>query len=66
MLKRYIGRESPARIVIAGKDFGTVETGESIPVPDDLANSVAWPEANWADGAPPIEDDPFKNDEGDN
>lgn len=52
MLKRYIGRTSPARIVIAGREFGVVETGDSIPVPDDLANSVAWPESNWEDGAP--------------
>jgi len=52
MLKRYVGRVSPARIVIGGRDFGTVETGDSIVVPDDLANSVAWPEGNWADGAP--------------
>lgn len=52
MLKRYIGEISPALIRIAGHDFGQVETGDAIVVSDDLANSVAWPESNWADGAP--------------
>lgn len=52
MLKRYIGPFSPVTVVIAGQDFGMVETGDSLAVPDDLANSVAWPETNWADDAP--------------
>lgn len=53
MLKRYMGRVSPARIVIAGQEFGVVETGDAIVVPDDVANSVDWPEENWAaDNAP--------------
>lgn len=50
MLKTYIGDLSPVSVVVGGQDFGAVETGDSIVVPDDLANSVAWPEANWADG----------------
>ena len=50
MLKRYINEDvSPAQIRIAGQDFGTVETGDAIVVPNDLANSVAWPEGNWED-----------------
>jgi hypothetical protein len=52
MLKRYMGEISPAKIKIAGRDFGVVETGDAIVIPDDLANSVAWPEANWANGVP--------------
>jgi len=60
MLKRYIGHVSPAKIRVAGRDFGVMETGDAQVFPDDLANSVAWPEANWADGATPKEDDPFK------
>lgn len=52
MLKTYIGHVSPATIVINGEEFGALETGESIVVDDDLANSVAWPEENWQDGKP--------------
>jgi len=52
MLKRYVGQFSPVTVVIAGEDFGLVETGDTIVVPDDLANSVAWAEENWADGTP--------------
>ena len=51
MLKRYIGHQTPVSVVIGGEDFGFVETGEAIAVPDDLANSVIWPEENWEDGA---------------
>jgi hypothetical protein len=51
MLKRYIGHQSPVSIVLNGEDFGYVETGDSVAVPDDLANSLSWPEANWEDGA---------------
>jgi hypothetical protein len=51
MLKRYIGHQSPVSVILGGEDFGYVETGDSIAVPDDLANSLSWPEENWADGA---------------
>jgi hypothetical protein len=51
MLKRYIGHQSPVSVVLGGEDFGYVETGDSIAVPDDLANTLSWPEDNWADGA---------------
>jgi len=50
MLKRYIGHQSPVSVVVGGQDFGYVETGDQIVVPDDLADSVTWPEENWADG----------------
>jgi hypothetical protein len=51
MLKRYIGHQSPVSVVLGGEDFGYVETGDSIAVPDDLANSLSWPEENWEAGA---------------
>lgn len=51
MLKLYIGHQSPVSVILGGEDFGYVETGDSIVVPDDLANSLSWPEENWADGA---------------
>jgi hypothetical protein len=51
MLKQYIGHQSPVSVILGGEDFGYVETGDSIVVPDDLANSLSWSEENWADGA---------------
>ena len=69
MLKRYIGHVSPASIRIAGQDFGVVETGEAIVIPDELADAVAWPEENWEDGAPESKskkDSDTKKDKGDN
>jgi hypothetical protein len=51
MLKRYIGHQSPVEVVIGGENFGTVETGDQIVVPDDLADSISWSEDNWEDGA---------------
>lgn len=62
MLKRYMGQESPVRVVIAGHDFGVVETGDAIAVPDDLVNAVAWPEANWSDGVPSKDENEDKGD----
>ena len=52
MLKRYIGSIQEVSVVIAGKDYGVVNTGDSIPVPDDIAASVSWPETNWEDANP--------------
>jgi len=49
MLKRYIGSQPEVAVMIRGTSFGAVKTGEAIPIPDDIANSVAWPEANWED-----------------
>jgi len=57
LLKRYVGQHSPVQVVIAGNDFGFVETGDAIAVPDELANSVAWPESNWSDEATPQADE---------
>ena len=50
MLKRYIGPADEVTVSINGQDFGIVHKGESIPVPDELANSVMWPEELWDDG----------------
>lgn len=50
MLKRYIGHQSPVSVVLGGEDFGYVETGDSIVVPDDLAKTISWPDTNWEDG----------------
>lgn len=52
MLKRYVGHQSPVSVILGGEDFGYVETGDSIVVPDDLADALSWPEENWEDGAP--------------
>jgi len=49
MLKRYIGSQPEVEVIIRGTSFGALKTGEAIPVPDDIANSVSWPEANWED-----------------
>lgn len=50
MLKRYIGPADEVTVSINGQDYGIVHNGESIPVPDELANSVSWPENLWDDG----------------
>lgn len=62
MLKTYIGPRRSVRIVIAGEDYGCAEQGQAIVVPDDVANSVAWPEGNWRDGAPDKANQPDNND----
>lgn len=55
MLKRYIGNDE-VTVTLAGQDFGTVNTGDSIPVPDELANSLSWPESLWEDVSSPKTD----------
>ena len=52
MLKRYIGPADEVTVSINGQDFGIVHKGDSIPVPDELANSVAWSDVLWDDGEP--------------
>jgi len=49
MLKRYVGSADEVEVVVAGVSFGLVNNGDAIPVPDELANSVSWPEDNWED-----------------
>jgi hypothetical protein len=52
MLKRYIGSADEVTVSIMGQDYGIVKKGDSIPVPDDIANAVSWAEENWEDGTP--------------
>lgn len=61
MLKRYIGNDE-VTVTLAGQDFGTVSNGDSIPVPDELANSLAWPEGLWEDVNSSKTDDEDDND----
>jgi hypothetical protein len=51
MIKTYRGPfVEGVDVVVAGESFGLVKPGESIAVPDELAEQVAWPESNWSDG----------------
>lgn len=49
MLKRYIGSVAEVSVVIQGTDYGLIKTGESLSVPDEVAENAAWPEDNWED-----------------
>ena len=49
MLKRYIGPFAVASVSAGGRNLGSVEKGEAIYIPDDLVNSVGWPELSWED-----------------
>ena len=55
-LKRYIGPHDSVTVSVAGNDFGMVEHGSSLAVPDELAESVAWPEDHWED----VTEEPMK------
>ena len=48
-LKRYIGNAERVAVVVLGESYGTVEHGEALAIPDDLAAKVAWPAENWQD-----------------
>ena len=48
MLKRYIGPD-PAEIVVNGKSYGEIEPGDSLAVPDDVANAAKWSPKLWED-----------------
>ena len=52
MLKQYIGPHDEVKVVIAGNEIGIVKQGESISVPDELAESVGWAETLWQDFKP--------------
>ena len=47
MLKRYIGPFNVASVTAAGRNLGSVEKGEVLYVPNDVADSVGWPESSW-------------------
>lgn len=49
MLKRYIGLVPEVTVTIQGNDYGVIRTGESLSVPDEVAENAAWPESNWED-----------------
>lgn len=54
MRKRFIGPE-PHEVTVAGRDFGTVEPGDVLEVPDELVKptkdwpGVVFPESLWED-----------------
>jgi hypothetical protein len=48
MLKRYVGPLDEVFVSIAGNEFGIVKNGESLVVPNELAESVGWSE-HWED-----------------
>jgi hypothetical protein len=50
-LKRYIGPFPAVEVRVAGHDYGVVERGAAIAVPDELADQVIWQDENWEDGA---------------
>lgn len=60
MQKRFIGPANPGPggedeghdVLVAGHQLGTVRTGEVLEVPDELAETVAWPESLWEDVKP--------------
>ena len=51
-LKRYIGPLESVRLQVAGHEIGIVKQGDSIVVPDELAELTEWQADLWADGAP--------------
>lgn len=57
MLKTYIGQfKEGVEVFVLGVPFGVVKPGESIVVPDDLAEKATWGEDIWKDGPAPGED----------
>lgn len=52
MLKQYIGPYDEVRVVVAGIEVGRVKQGESLAIPDEVADSVTWPDTLWQDNAP--------------
>jgi hypothetical protein len=50
MLMRYVGPDEAVRVVVAGTEIGVVKQGESIVVPDEIAESTVWPDTLWQDG----------------
>jgi len=59
MLKTYTGSSADGvELVVRGVSYGIVKPGESVAVPDDVAESVEWPEENWSDGQSPKEPGP--------
>jgi hypothetical protein len=56
MLKTYTGHfHEGVEVVVMGESYGHVKPGESIVIPDEIAEQVAWPEDIWINGPPPKE-----------
>ncbi|HYS43634.1 MAG TPA: hypothetical protein VEM32_06600 [Geobacteraceae bacterium] len=51
-LKRYNGPEASVILSVAGHEIGTCAQGESIVIPDELADMVEWP-GYWEDFSAP-------------
>jgi hypothetical protein len=49
-LKRYIGPYESVRLMVAGEEIGIVNKGDSVVIPDEIADSVEWSDELWADG----------------
>lgn len=49
MLKRYIGPFKRVHVPALGPELSSIELGESVYVPDELAESLGWPEDSWED-----------------
>ena len=49
-LKKYVGQHYEGiELVVHGESFGYLKPGESVVVPDELADTVAWPDELWED-----------------
>jgi hypothetical protein len=49
MLKKYIGKNSPIDLKLAGEDFGQLDTGQKIAIDDELASQFLWSPRLWED-----------------
>jgi len=63
-LKRYKGHFAEGvELRVMGESFGTLKPGESVAVPDELAEQVTWPEDVWEDVAEKAAKSKSKTDE---
>lgn len=59
-LMRYVGPLDEAMVVIAGENYGIIKKGESLAVPDKVADGASWSE-HWEMVGKP--DESVKNDD---
>jgi hypothetical protein len=51
MLKTYIGPyHEGVELTVMGESFGVVKPGDSIVIPDEIAEQVDWPSDIWRSG----------------
>ena len=63
-LKRYKGHFGEGvEVVIMGESYGHLKPGDSVVVPDEIAEQVAWPEDIWEDAKPPAKEKKSKTEE---